>query len=243
VVPLLLVGSGVLAFVAGILVVRSFGEAGRIGRILAGTRAVPIATAVSLADTTDPPYLRVDGRIDAEDEFEDDAHRPLVLRLSRIEVQRDGRWQTVDTRREAVPFAVRAGPDSIAIASEVLDEGLAVLPRVALGVVADLAGRAPLALPAGLSPDAPARYTIRQVSSVEHAAVLGVPRQDTDGSVRLGPGRGRPLILTTLETDEAMRLLGGGRRVRSGLVIALFAAGAGAITVGIGWAIVSIVVA
>lgn len=241
--PVLLVGSGVLAFLAGILLVRTFGDAGRIGRILAGTRAVPIATAVAMAGSDDPPFVRVDGRIDAEDEFEDEAHRPLVLRLSRLDVQRDGRWMTVDVRREAVPFAVRSGPDSIAIDAEALDEGLAVLPREAVGVAADLSGRAPVTMPDDLPPDAPARYTIRQVSSVEHAAVLGVPSQGTDGTVRIGPGRGRPLILTTLETDEAIRLLGGGRRVRSGTVIVLFIAGAVAIVLGTGWAIVAAVAA
>jgi hypothetical protein len=242
VTPLLLAGSGVFALVAGLLLVRSFGQAGRIGRIVAGTRPVPIATALALVEAGDPPpFLRVDGRIDATDEFEDAAHRPLVLRLTRLEVQRDGRWQTVDERREAVSFGVRDGPDAIGIDADRLDEGLAVLPRESRGTVADLAAAGVVPVPEGLPPTAPVRFTIRQVSSVEHAAVLGVPSRGPDGSVRLGPGRGRPLILTTLETDEAIRMLGGGRRVRSGLVLVLFGVGLAAVLLAIAWSIVAAV--
>ena len=42
---------------------------------------------------------------------------------------------------------------------------------------------------------------------VEHAIVLGVPSLDEQGAPRLAAGLGRPLILTTLQTDEAMRIL------------------------------------
>lgn len=53
----------------------------------------------------------------------------------------------------------------------------------------------------------------------------------------MSAGRGRPLILTTLETDEALRLLGGGRRGRSALAIGLFVIGALAVFAGIIWAL------
>ena len=73
-------------------------------------------------------YVRVSGRVDAEDEFEDDAHRPLVLRRTRLQV-RDGRdWHSIEDRREAVPFSVRDGLDAIAIDSDALDAGLVVIP-------------------------------------------------------------------------------------------------------------------
>jgi hypothetical protein len=233
VVPLLLIGAGVLAFAGGVLVVRSFGQAGRIGRIVAATRQVTIGEAARLAETADPPYVRVDGRIDAEDEFEDEAHRPLVLRLARLEIGRDGGWQTVESSRRTVPFGVRAGPDTIAIDGDALDEGLVVVPREAVGRAEEVPDR----LPAGIAPDSPVRYVVRQVSSVEHAAVFGVPVVGTDGRGRMSAGRGRPLILTTLETDEALRLLGGGRRGRSALAIGLFVIGALAVFAGIIWAL------
>jgi hypothetical protein len=238
VTPLIVVAAGALALVAGLLLVRSFGAAGRIGRIVASTRAVPIARAIELAAGPDAPYLRVDGRVDADEVFEDDAHRPLVLRTSRLEVQVDGRWRTIDGKRETVPFGVTETGHAIAVDVAALDEGLAVVPREALGTVADLARRVDPAVLAGYPADAPARYTIHQVSAVEHSAVFGVPFIGPDGQARIGPGRGRPLVLTTLETDEAIRLLGGGRKWRAGTAIGLLGGGLAVLMVGLAWAAV-----
>ena len=57
------------------------------------------------------------------------------------------------------------------------------------------------------------RLRVEQVSSVEHAVVLGVPVAGPgEQPVRMTAGLGRPLILTTLETPEAMRILAGRRR-------------------------------
>jgi len=237
VTPLLLVAVGVVVFGAGIAVVRSFGQPGRIGRILAATRPVPIETAIAMAGSPDARYVRVDGRIDSDEEFEDAAHRPLVLRLSRLELRRGERWEAVETKREAVPFTVGAGLAVIDVDGEALDEGLVVLPREAIGTAADVADR----MPAGTSLELLVRYRIRQVSSVEHAAVLGLPVVGEDGRTRITAGRGRPLILTTLETDEAMRLLGGGRRWRSALAAALLAIGGIVSALGIGWTVLAAV--
>jgi hypothetical protein len=235
VTPLLLVGLGALAFVGGVAVVRSFGRAGRIGRLLAGGRRVRIAEAIAMAGSGDAPYVRIDGRIDSEEEFEDEAHRPLVLRLSRVEIAREGGWTAVDTVREVVPFTVRDGPDEIAVDGAVLDEGLVVVPREAAGRATDVPER----IPAGTPSETPVRLVVRQVSSVEHATVVGVPAIDAHGRPYIGAGRGRPLVLTTLETDEALRLLGGGRRVRSALAIALLGLGVTIVVVGIVWALLA----
>ena len=68
------------------------------------------------------------------------------------------------------------------------------------------------------------RLRIEQVSSVEHATASGVPTLSADGDVVLGPGLGRPLLLTTLEVDEAMRVLASDQRngllLTSGLLVA-----------------------
>ena len=77
------------------------------------------------------------------------------------------------------------------------------------------------------SPPRPRRGSrVEQVSSVEHATVLGVPRRAADGRAIIGAGLGRPLILSTLERDEAMRVLTGGAIGRSRLAVACLAAGA-----------------
>jgi hypothetical protein len=67
---------------------------------------------------------------------------------------------------------------------------------------------------------------VELASTVEHATVIGVPRRSADGKVSIGPGLGRPLILTTLESDEAMRVLTGGAAGRARLAVAAMAAGA-----------------
>jgi hypothetical protein len=234
--PLLLVAAGAVALAAAVLVLRSFGPGYRIGRLLAATRRVPIDEARSIAESGTKRYVRVDGRIDAADEFQDADHRPLVLRRTRIEAEEGRRWTTVEDSREQVPFEVREGVSGIEVDAAALDAGLVVVPRFSAGVAADLGDRAP----AGLGPETPVRARIEQVSSVEHAIVLGVP-VTTDGRIRMEAGLGRPLVLTTLEPPEAMRILGGGATGRARAAASLLAAGVMLVAAGIGWAIVGAV--
>lgn len=230
--PLLLIAAGAVALGAGVVVLRSFGTGYRIGRLLARTPRIAIDEARSLAESGARRYVRVDGRIDSADEFDDADHRPLVLRRTRFEVRTDRGWETVEDSREQVPFEIREGTAAIAVDGTDLDAGLVVVPRLSDGVAADLAGR----LPAGLSPEAPLRVRIEQVSSVEHAIVLGVPVAD-DGRIRMEAGLGRPLVLTTLDPPEAMRILGRGDTVRARAAAGLLLVGLAFVLAGIGWAI------
>jgi hypothetical protein len=232
VTPLLLIAAGAVALGAGIVVLRSFGSGYRVGRLLAATPRVPIEEARSLAERGAQRYVRVDGRIDSNDEFEDADHRPLVLRRTRIEARTGRTWEAVEGSRMQVPFEVREGVAGIDVDGAALDVGLVVVPRVSVGVAGDLGDQAP----AGLAPETPVRARIEQVSSVEHAIVLGVPATN-DGRIRMGPGLGRPLILTTLEPPEAMRILTGGAVGRSRAAAALLLAGVTFVAAGIGWAI------
>jgi hypothetical protein len=137
--------------------------------------------------------------------------------------------------REAVPFDVREGLDSIGVDAGALDAGLVVVPRESVGVAGDLAGSD--RSPATLAPDAPVRALIEQVSSVEHAVVLGVPvrGEDEGDRPRMTAGLGRPLILTTLEPAEAMRILAGGS-TRPRLVAVCFLVGTVLLAAGLAWA-------
>jgi hypothetical protein len=56
------------------------------------------------------------------------------------------------------------------------------------------------------------RLRIDQISAVEHATAAGVPTLARDGSTLLTAGMGRPLLLTTLDPDEAMRVLASDQR-------------------------------
>jgi hypothetical protein len=233
VMPLILLAAGFVALVAGWVVLSSFGANFRIGRLLASTPTVTVADAVALS-AGQPRYVRVDGRLEATDEFEDDAHRPLVLRRTRLQLS-DGRgWQAFEDRREVVPFSIREGLDAIAVDGEALDAGLVVIPRESIGTAADAADR----VPAGTPPTRPMRLLVEQVSTVEHATVLGVPTAGPDGSPRMAAGLGRPLVLTTLERDEAMRVLAGSGTRRPLVAAVCLAGGVVLITFALAWILV-----
>jgi hypothetical protein len=236
VIPLLLVAAGLLALVAAAVTLRSFGPRYRVGRLLAATPAVSVAEARRLAASGEAAYVRVSGRIDAEDPFEDADHRPLVLRRTRFVARRGRGWTPFEDSREAVPFEINEGLDAIGVDGEVLADGLVVVARESEGVASDLADRAP----ADLAPSTPVKAIIEQVSAVDHAIVVGVPALAIEGAPAMTAGLGRPLILTTLEPDEAMRILAGGTS-RPRFVAACFVAGAALIVAGIAWAAIGAV--
>jgi hypothetical protein len=237
VTPLVLLVASLIAIGAGVITLRSFGPRYRIGRLLATTKGVTVAEAAAIARDGPPRYVRVEGRIDASGEFEDAEHRPLVFRRTRLEAREGTGWVAFEDSREAVPFGIREGLDTINVDGEALGPGLIVVPRESIGVAGDLAGSE--RSPEGLPPETPVRALIEQVSSVEHAVALGVPvagdPNSGEGATILTAGLGRPLVLTTLEPDEAMRILGGGT-TRPRVVVACFATGAALLAVGLAWA-------
>lgn len=237
VIPLLVIGSGLALLAAGWLVLRSMGPGARIGRLLAATRIVPVAEARRLAEAGTRRYVGVRGRVDAEETFEDEHHKPLVFRRSRLEAREGGGWRTLSDHREAVAFEVSEGLDRIRVDGDALDHGLAVIVRESEGT----AGEIPDHVPDDLPPTTPVRLRVEHVSSVEHAIVLGVPGLDAGGEPILLPGLGRPLVLTTLEPAEAMRLLAGGRRRRAISVTSLLAGGLALVTIGLLMALVDAV--
>jgi len=230
---LLLLVAGLVALVAGILVLRTFGPSYRVGRLLAATPEVTIAEARALA-AGPPRYVRVRGRIDAGSEFEDDAHRPLVFRRRRLQLALEGGWVSFEDQRERVPFEIRDGIESIAVDDPALDVGLVVVPRESVGTAADVIDR----VPAGTPTDTAVRLRIEQISSVEHAIVVGVPGLDASGAPQLSAGLGRPLVLTTLEPSEAMRILTEGERRRPMVATGLLAGGLVLLAVGVVFGVV-----
>lgn len=256
--PFFLALGGLVAFAAAVLLLRSFGDRGRVGRLLAAIPAVTIAEARRLGEAGEARYVRIDGRIDADAEFEDADHKPLVLRRTTVE------WGEGASRGDAsviraVPFLLREGLDEIAVAADEINVGLVVVPRVSEGRVGDIWGPDAAADQAGLTPirrvadfpdqpagvplDAPARLRLELVSSVEHAAVLGVPTRRPDGTLEMAAGAGRPLVLSTLEGDEAMRILSGGAVGRSRAAIALLVASGLLLAASLLWWLVDAIVA
>jgi len=237
VTPLISIALGLVALAIGFAILRSLGPNYRVGRLLAVTPVVTVAEARALAGGP-PRFVAVRGRIDAEDAFEDDAHRPLVLRRARIQAGGGTRWSTIDEQLEVIDFSVREGLDAIGVDHGSLSAGLVVIPRQSTGSAADVPDR----VPAGTPPSTPIRLRIEQLSAVEHALVAGVP------SVRPGSdepwmtaGLGRPLILTTLERDEAMRILASDAPRRPLAAAIAIASGLVGVTVGIAWALIGAV--
>jgi hypothetical protein len=231
VIPLLPVLLGLGALAAGWLVMRSLGPRARVGRILASTPLVPVDRAVEIARSGNLRYVGVGGRVDAADEFLDEAQRPLAFRRTRLELQRGRRWATVADVREMRPFEIAGGADQIAVDQDALDDGLVVVLRESVGV----AGEIPDRVPEGTPDATPARLRVEQVSTVDHALVLGVPVVDAERGPIMRPGLGRPLILTTLEPKEAIRLLADGRRGSTLLSGALLALGVVLVVAGAAW--------
>jgi hypothetical protein len=231
--PLAPLIAGLIALAAGGLVLRTYGTNYRVGRLLASTPVVEVREALALA-ADGQRYVAIEGRIDAETDFEDTAHRPLVFRRTRLQLRGPAGWTAIDDRRERVDFEIREGLDAIAVDDAALDDGLVVVVRESEGTAADIADHVPLGTP----PDTPARLRIEQVSSVEHAIVVGVPKLDPSGQPTMTAGRGRPLILTTLDRPEAMRILAGGETRRPTVALVSLAGGIALLGIGLAWALV-----
>jgi hypothetical protein len=209
VIPLVLALAAACSLTLAFLLLR--GPEYRVGRLLRTARAATIGEAVDAAEAGTEVYVRVHGRISSDEEFPDENDRPLVFRRRRLESAAPrGRWQLHDEERLAVPFGVEERSAFIAVDVEALDDGLVVLPRESIGLAREAGGL----LPDDIAPDALVRHRIDQVSAVEHAHVCGVPRVAADGRATMTAGLGRPLILTTLEIPEAIRVLSAGSRPR-----------------------------
>jgi hypothetical protein len=233
VTPLLLAAAGVLAVIAAGGILRTFGSSYRVARLLATTPRIPVGEAIRLASARRRGYVRVDGRIDSDEDFEGPDHQPLVYRRVRLETRSGRAWRPFEDHRQVVPFTVNEGLDAIAVDVDALDRGLVVVPRESVGTAADLADR----VPPGTPPRTEVRARIEQLSSVEHAIVLGYPSVDETGTARLSAGRGRPLVLTNLEPDEAMRVLAAGGRSRTRVAAALLGAGVVLVAGAVAWAV------
>jgi len=231
--PVALIGAALL--VIGLLLSRRTDARTRAGQLLAGLSPISPTEALKLAALRgeSAPYLAIKGSIDAPEIFEDEHHRPLVFRRERVSIADEGGWRVIDTAERSLPFVVSDPSNSISIATADLADGLVVVERRWEGSVAELhaAGREyqrpeTAALVAALATSDPtrgARVGLEQISNLDRATAAG---QLVDGELRAGAGR--PLVVTTLERADALRLLGGearGRLVSSTLALALLAIG------------------
>lgn len=192
---------------------RRLGSGYRIARLLASAPEATLAEIREVAAAREPRYLRASGRVSSEEEFPDENQRPLVFRRQRIERRVGRAWQILDEERLAVPFGIEDRREFVAVDADALGDGLVVIPRESLGSVSELPHDLRSRLASDVAAATPIRLRLDQVSAVEHATVVGMPRNGPDGPM-LTAGLGRPLILSTLDPAAAMRLLAGdGRRL------------------------------
>ena len=231
--PIPLIGAALI--VAGLLLSRRTDVRTRAGQLLAGLSPISPTEALRLVALRgeSAPYLAIKGSIDAPEIFEDEHHRPLVYRRERVSIADERGWRVIDDAVRSLPFVLSDASSAITIATADLADGLVVVERRWEGSVAELhaAGReyqsadtaALVAALAASDPSRQARVGLEQISNLDRATAAG---QLVDGELRAGAGR--PLVVTTLDRAEALRLLGGegrGRLASSTLALALLALG------------------
>ena len=231
--PIALVGAALI--VSGLLLSRRTDVRTRAGQLLAGLSPITPTEALRLAALrgASAPYLAIKGSIDAPEIFEDESHRPLVYRRERVSIADEQGWRVIDTAVRSLPFVISDASSAINVSTADLADGLVVVERRWEGSVAELhaASReyqsaetaALVAAIAASDPSRQARVGLEQISNLDRATAAG---QLVNGELRAGAGR--PLVVTTLERAEALRLLGGeGRRqlASSTAALALFALG------------------
>jgi hypothetical protein len=247
----LLAAAALLA--GGLAAIRLSGAQPGIARRLAGAREVRVGDLLALGELPSRP-VRVAGRIRCPDPIITGRDERLVALHRDVQVKPPGAaWRTIERIRESRGFELWDHDGSLPIDPADAAEPLIVLPHVWRGTTAELedaSHRAAMARLGASEEDAwPARSVTRMVSVVERLLVLasvqrgpsmsGEPGEPNE-QVRLIPPAGGYLI-SGMELDNAMRLLGGQRRrlllTGYGLLLAALltgAAGAVALLIGSG---------
>jgi hypothetical protein len=231
--PIALIGAALI--IIGLLLSRRTNVRTRAGQLLAGLSPITPTEALRLAALRgdSAPYLAIKGSVDASEIFEDEHRRPLVFRRERVSIADEQGWRVIDVAERSLPFVISDPSSAIRIATADLADGLVVVERRWEGSVAELHAAAreyqspeTAALVAAIAASDPSRHArvgLEQISNLDRATAAG---QLIDGELRAGAGR--PLVVTTLERADALRLLGGegrGRLASSTAALALLALG------------------
>lgn len=237
---------GGLALLAlGLILIRRSGARPQIGRRLAGARQLRVGQLLDLAagDPLPERPVRVIGRIRCSDPIITSQDDRLVAFHRDVEVAvPSGAWRSIERLRESRSFELWDHDGSLHVDPAQSAEPLVVLPHVWAGSVEALdetyAG-AVARVTAEQGPPTRARSTTRMVSVVDRLLLLAAVTRDAEGLVALAPPRGG-YVVSALELDDAMRLLGGPhpRLMLAGmgalaLSILLLAAGAVALVAGL----------
>ena len=201
---------------AGLLLIRRSGARPSMGRRLAGARQLRVGELFDLGPGDPLPVrpVRVVGRIRCAVPIVTSQDDRLVAFHRDVEVAAPrGGWRSIERLRETRSFELWDHDGSLVVDPADAAEPLIVLPHVWMGSAEELDESYAGALARiGAEQGAPAvaRATTRMVSIVDRLLVLAAITRDADGRVALAPPPGG-YLLSGLELDDAMRLLGGPR--------------------------------
>jgi hypothetical protein len=230
--------AAIVLLAGGLLALRVSGAQTGIARRLAGAREWRVGD-LAAADELPRRAVRVGGRIRCPDPIVTDRDERLVALHRDVQVQPPGgSWRSIERIRETRGFELWDHDGSLAIDPSEAAEPLVSIPHVWRGTTAALQDRSHLAALARLGKadddEWPAQSVTRTISVVERLLVLATAERGPDGGVRLRPPEGGYLV-STLELDDAMRLLGGRRR-------RLLLSGAGMILLGLVASLVAVAI-
>ena len=199
----------------GTLLIRRSGARPAMGRRLAGARQVRVGELLDLSAGDPLPVrpVRVLGRIRCADPIVTSQDDRLVAFHRDVEVATPRGWRSIERLRETRSFELWDHDGSLVVDPADAAEPLVVLPHVWTGSADELDESYAAALARVSAEDGPpteARSTTRMVSIVERLLVLARAKREEDGRIALAPPPGG-YLLSALELDDAMRLLGGPR--------------------------------
>jgi hypothetical protein len=213
--PFALMLAGVVAAAAGWLAIRRAGARPSLARRLAGAREVQVGRLHDINVTRGLPSrpVRVAGRVRCSDPIVTPQGDRLVAFHRDVEIEIPGSgWRSIERLRETRSFELWDHDGWLSVDPGEAAEPLVVLPHVWEGSAdaLDTGYQAAVARVAASLPSPPlARSMTRMLSVVDRLLVLAEVHGAEEGRLELVPPRGG-FIISALDLDAAMRILGGG---------------------------------
>lgn len=219
----IMVGAGALLAILSLVVLRGAGARPGLARRLAGPKAWKVG---QLLGAEEPPArpIRVIGRIRCRDPLEMGGGERLVAFHRDVEVRIGGTWRSIERLRETRSFELWDHDGSLTIDPARAAEPLIAIPKVWRGEPSKLEephASAVARMTERHGPATEARAITRGLNVTDRLSLIARPSRDESGRLSLEPPDGGYLV-TNLELDDAMRLLGGrNRRHVSGALVGL----------------------
>ncbi len=208
--------AGAALVATGWVMVRASGARPGMARRLAGAREIKVGRLLDVGPDAGLPRrpVRVVGRIRCGDPIVTAEDDRLVAFHRDIEVQLPGgRWRLIERLRESRSFELWDHDGSLTVDPADAHEPLVVLPHVWEGppeALGEVYAAAVARITAELGRPTAARAITHRLSVVERLMVLAEVRRTAEAGTALAPPPGG-YVITSLELDEAMRVLGGRR--------------------------------